>query len=196
VFSMTAPPRPLSSAEEAVVRALGRVITVVPRALDADMLREQRLSLNEYTALMHLSEVPDQRMRMSELAAACDLSLSGMTRIVSRLEQQGFVARVRCEEDARGWNAVLTDAGLARLEAAYPTNLASVRRHIVDHLDGLDLTQLADALRRFATTGECARFTGPDAEHPAPPAEHPAPRTEQPGPQPDHPGPKPEHPVG
>ena len=39
--------------------------------------------------LMHLSEAPDRRMRMSELAAACDLSLSGMTRIVTRLETAG-----------------------------------------------------------------------------------------------------------
>ncbi|MGI5212282.1 MarR family winged helix-turn-helix transcriptional regulator [Plantactinospora sp. CA-290183] len=153
---MTAPLRPLNDAEEAVVRALGRAIIVVPRALDADLMREQRLSLNEYSALMHLSEVPDRRMRMSELAAACDLSLSGITRIVGRLEQQGFVERVRCAEDARGWNAVLTDAGLARLEEAWPTNLASVRRHIVDHLDGLDLVQLAAALQGFATTGTCA----------------------------------------
>ncbi|WP_422773422.1 MarR family winged helix-turn-helix transcriptional regulator [Plantactinospora sp. WMMC1484] len=158
---MTAPLRPLSRDEEAVVRALGRAITVVPRALDADLTREQRLSINEYGVLMHLSEAADRRMRMNELATAVDLSLSGMTRIVGRLEQHGFVQRVRCPEDARGWNAVLTDAGLARLRAAYPTHLASVRRHIVDHLDGLDLAQLADALRRFATTGTCA-------EHPEP----------------------------
>ncbi|AVT38837.1 MarR family winged helix-turn-helix transcriptional regulator [Plantactinospora sp. BB1] len=160
---MTAPLPPLSSEEEAVVRALGRAIIVVPRALDADLTREQRLSINEYSALMHLSEAPDRRMRMNELATACDLSLSGMTRIVTRLEQQGFVERIRCSEDARGWNAVLTDAGLTRLEAAYPTHLASVRRHIVDHLDGLDLGQLADALRRFATTGRCAEHSTPES---------------------------------
>ncbi|MGI5147785.1 MarR family winged helix-turn-helix transcriptional regulator [Plantactinospora sp. CA-294935] len=160
---MTAPLPPLSSEEEAVVRALGRAIIVVPRALDADLTREQHLSINEYGALMHLSEAPDRRMRMNELATACDLSLSGMTRIVTRLEQQGFIERIRCAEDARGWNAVLTDAGLARLEAAYPTHLASVRRHVVDHLDGLDLGQLADALRRFATTGTCAEHSDPES---------------------------------
>ncbi|MFC6022280.1 MarR family winged helix-turn-helix transcriptional regulator [Plantactinospora solaniradicis] len=156
---MTAASPPLSSDEEAFVRALARVIIVVPRALDADLMREQRLSMNEYAALMHLSEAPDRRMRMSELANACDLSLSGMTRIVTRLEQQTFVERVRCPNDARGWNAVLTDAGLARLEQAYPANLASVRRHIVDHVAGLDLPRITEALQRFATTGTCAEKT-------------------------------------
>jgi DNA-binding MarR family transcriptional regulator len=147
-------PVPLSRDEEACVRALGRVITVIPRALDADLTREQRITLNEYTALMHLSESPHRLLRMSELAAACDMSLSGMTRIVTRLESDGLIQRVQCAEDARGLNAVLTDAGLARLEEAYPTHLASVRRHITDHLGEIDLPSLTAALLRFATTAE------------------------------------------
>jgi DNA-binding MarR family transcriptional regulator len=77
-----------------------------------------------------------------------------MTRIVARMETEGLVKRVRCAEDARGWNAVLTDAGLARLEEAYPTQLASVRRHITDHLNGINLVQLTDALCRFGKPAE------------------------------------------
>lgn len=144
--------RPLNSDEEAVTRALGRMIAVLPRAVDADMMRGQQLPLTEYTALMHLSEAPHRLMRISELAAACDLSLSGLSRVVTRLESQDLIKRVRCDEDARGWNAVLTEAGLARLEQAWPTHLASVRRHIFDHLEGIDLAQLARALQRFATS--------------------------------------------
>jgi DNA-binding MarR family transcriptional regulator len=150
--AVTPPLQPLNTDEEAIVRALGRVFTVLPRTMDADLVREQQLSLSEYVALMHLSEAPHRRMRMSELSMACDLSLSGMTRIVTRLEVQGFVERVKCDEDARGWYAVLTGTGLARLEQAYPTHLASVRRHVMDHLDGIDLAQLASVLQRFATT--------------------------------------------
>ncbi|MEO3741945.1 MarR family winged helix-turn-helix transcriptional regulator [Plantactinospora sp. B5E13] len=167
---MTGSLPPLNPEEEAVVRALARAILVVPRALDADLSREQRMSLNEYSALQHLSEAPGRQMRMSELAAACDLSLSGMTRIVSRLEQPGYIVRERCVEDARGWNAVLTDAGLTRLEQAYPTQLASVRRHIVDHLEGLDLRQLATALQNLATTGICANHPDDGRVPPAPPS--------------------------
>lgn len=143
--------QPLNSDEEAVVRALSRVMYALSRAIDADMVREQRLPLVEYLALMHLSEAPDRQLRMSELATACEMSLSGMTRVVNRLESQGFIERVRCEQDARGWNAVLTDAGLARLEEAWPTNLAAVRRHFLDHLAGIDLGKLAKALQNVAT---------------------------------------------
>jgi DNA-binding MarR family transcriptional regulator len=146
------PLQPLSPEEEALIRSLSRVMYVLPRAIDADMVREQQLSLTEYLALMNLSEAVDRQMRMSELAGACELSLSGMTRTVIRLEAQGLVERTRSEQDARGWNAHLTDAGFARLEKAWPSNLASVRRHILDHLEGIDLAQLARAFQRFAST--------------------------------------------
>jgi DNA-binding MarR family transcriptional regulator len=150
----TPPPRPpLDADEEGFIRALGRLMRVLPRALDADLVREQHLPLSEYTALMHLSEAPKRHLRMSELATACDLSLSGMTRIVTRLEADGLVERVRCAADARGSNAVLTDAGLARLEEAYPSHLVSVRRHVFDHLGDIDLPGLTRALRNVATDG-------------------------------------------
>jgi DNA-binding MarR family transcriptional regulator len=143
---------PLSGDEEAVMRAIGRLIIVLPRALDADLQHDLRMSLSEYTALRHLSETPGRRMRMSELAAACDMSLSGMTRLAGKLESDGFLMRVRCERDARGLEAVLTDAGLQRLRAAWPSHLASVRRHIFDHLTALDLRELAAALNAIASS--------------------------------------------
>ncbi|MGY0064004.1 MarR family winged helix-turn-helix transcriptional regulator [Streptomyces sp. LZ34] len=86
---------------------------------------------------------------MSEPATACTLSLSGMTRVVTRLEKRGLVRRAKCDTDARGWNAVLTEFGLARLEQAWPTHLAGVRRHVFDHLDGHALPEAA-ALRKIA----------------------------------------------
>src|SRR5947208_3180342 len=142
---------PLSAEEEAFLRAWSRAALTVPRALDADLMAGQGMSLSEYTALMHLSETPGRSLRMSELASACALSLSGMSRIVTRLEGQGFVRRERASCDGRGLNAVLTDAGLRRLRRAWPTHLASVRRHVMDHLGELDLPGVTAALRRFAS---------------------------------------------
>jgi DNA-binding MarR family transcriptional regulator len=145
------PLKPLNPEEEALVRSLGRIMYVLPRAIDADMVSEHQLPLTEYNALRNLSEAPGRQMRMNELAAACQLSLSGMTRTISRLETQGLVERVRSEEDARGWNAVLTDAGFARLEQSWPSHLASVRRRFLDHFEGIDLAQLARAFQRAGT---------------------------------------------
>ena len=133
------------------MRALGRLMLVLPRQLTADLEHEQRMSASEYHVLRHLSESRCGQMRMSELAQACDMSLSGMTRLAAKLEAQGFVVRTKCENDARGWNAVLTERGLARLREAWPSHLASVRRHIFAHLNGLDLTKLAAALDAITT---------------------------------------------
>ena len=149
-------PVPLTGEEEAFLRALGRAMLTVPRAFDGDLLREQRLSLSEYSALRHLSEAPGRRLRMSELAGAGALSLSGVTRIVTRLEGRGLVQRERSSCDGRGWNAVLTDAGLHRLRQAWPTHLASVRRHVFDHLNEVDVPAFATALQRFAADTHCA----------------------------------------
>ena len=132
------------------MRALGRMMLLLPRALNADLEQGQRMSASEYSVLRHLSESAHGLMRMSELAQACDMSLSGMTRLAAKLESSGYLNRVRCEEDARGWNAVLTDRGLARLREAWPTHLASVRRHIFDHLGDLDLVQLAAVLDKIS----------------------------------------------
>ena len=158
--------QPLTAEEEAVLRALGRATIVLRRAADADLMREQRLPISEYMVLMHLSEVPERQLRMSDLAATCDLSLSGITRLVSRLAEQGLVARVRCAEDARGWHAVLTDAGLTRLRRAWPTHLASVRRHVFDHLHDIDLTQFARALESIAP--DAPTTSGSRSHRPAP----------------------------
>ncbi|CAM5272905.1 MULTISPECIES: MarR family transcriptional regulator [Streptomyces] len=142
--------RPLTEAEEAVVRALPLLINALPRAIDAVMIQEQQMSATEYLALMHLSEAPDRRMRMGDLSAACDMSLSGTTRVVHRLEKEGYIERVRCDRDKRSYRAALTDSGFARLEEAWPSNLAALRRHFLDHLNGIDLKTLAAALGKVA----------------------------------------------
>jgi DNA-binding MarR family transcriptional regulator len=141
---------PLSGEEEALMRAFGRMMQVLPKTLNADLERDQRMSASEYTALRHLSESESGLLRMSELAQACDMSLSGMTRLTAKLESLGYVSRIKCQEDARGWNAVLTEAGMARLHEAWPAHLASVRRRIFDHLDGVDLLKLTAALDSMA----------------------------------------------
>ena len=144
------PLAPLSPDEELAWRALARAVLVIPRVLDGELLEAQGLNLTEYSVLMNLSEQPHRSMRMNELANAVSISISGLTRVVERLSRQGLVERVKAETDGRGQLAVLTPAGLARLEKAYPTHLAGVRKHVMDHLANLDLAALAEALANIA----------------------------------------------
>jgi DNA-binding MarR family transcriptional regulator len=127
-------------------------VLVIPRALDADLLESQGLNVTEYSVLMNLSEAPGRSLRMSELADYVSISVSGLTRVIERLTRQGLVERVKAESDGRGQVAVLTPAGLDRLQQAWPTHLASVRRHVMDHLDGIDLTAFVRPVSAIAST--------------------------------------------
>jgi DNA-binding MarR family transcriptional regulator len=142
--------KPLTDQEQAVWRALMRLLIVLPRVIEADMIRAGQLSISEYTVLMHLSEAEDRSMRMNALAELARLTGSGMSRIVTRLVGEGLVERRRADEDGRGQVVALTDAGLAQLEATFPGHLASVRHHVFDALKGVDLDSLAYALSRIA----------------------------------------------
>jgi DNA-binding MarR family transcriptional regulator len=136
----------LTRQEEAAWRALNRAILVIPRVLDKDLLEAHGLNLTEYAVLFNLSEAPDRSLRMGDLANYLSITSGGLTRVVDRLSRQGLVERVRDESDGRGQVAVLTDAGFQRLERAWPTHLASARRHVMDHLSDLDLDAFAKAM--------------------------------------------------
>jgi len=142
---------PLSAEEEAAWRAFARAVLIVPRVLDADLMESQGLHVTEYMVLMNLSEAPEYSLRMNELANFVSISVSGLTRAVERLERQGLVERVRSAKDGRGQVAVLTRSGLACLKKAWPVHLASVRRHVMDHFQGLDLVAFAEAVTAIAS---------------------------------------------
>jgi len=153
--SLTEPIEPLTPAEERAWRAIARALVTVPRAMDADLQRAVGMSMGEYFVLMNLSEAQNCSLRMSEIASRGGLSPSRISRLVDDLVASGLVERARSPADGRVQIAVLTEDGFARLEAAYPTHLASVRRNVVDHLSGLDLDTLARAASKFAP--DCPR---------------------------------------
>jgi DNA-binding MarR family transcriptional regulator len=140
----------LTADEQRLIRALRPAMAALMRDFDDDLQRALRLSHAEYIALMFLSEAPERTMRLSDLAELCQQSASAIGRTVKRLESEALVRREQSVLDARSVNAVLTDAGLARLEQAAPVHIASVRRHFFDQLDGIDLGRLALAFQRIA----------------------------------------------
>lgn len=140
----------LSAGEYKVISALHPGFVTMMRQLDADLQREHRMSHAEFVALMFLSEAPDRTLGLSELARRCQQSLSAISRTVGRMEAQGLVRREQSTQDARAYNAVLTEAGLTLLEQAVPTHVVSLRRHLFDHLDEVDLKAIGDAFERVA----------------------------------------------
>ncbi|WP_405718153.1 MarR family transcriptional regulator [Streptomyces sp. NBC_01537] len=148
---------PLRRDEQAVIRALLPAVAAMMRAFDADLNRAERMTHTEYLVLMFLSEAPECTSRLVDLAAQCHKSPSAISRAVGRLEVDGLVRRVQASDDGRGANAILTDVGLARLEQARYTHVLSIRRHLLDHLEGVDLDALARALDSIANPGNSVK---------------------------------------
>ncbi len=112
-----------------------RIIKALPRRLDADLIQGTGLSASEYTTIMHLSEAPNRELRMNDLASATGLSASRMTRLVDDLQSRSLVTKTASSTDARGNVARLTPRGMAKLKAAWPVHLESVRAQFFDHMD-------------------------------------------------------------
>ncbi len=137
-------------------RALMRITTALPRALEDQFLPETGLAITDYGVLVALSEAPDRLLRISALATTTGLSLSRISRVVDDLTRRGLVEKRKCAEDGRASNAVLTDAGLAKLEAAYPGHLARVRASVFDHLSAEDIRTAGPVLARLAAALDTA----------------------------------------
>jgi DNA-binding MarR family transcriptional regulator len=129
-------------------RGLLRVHAQLSKALDAQLEAAHGLQLTSYEVLMYLSDADGGRMRMNDLAASVLLSRSGLTRLVDRLERDGYLERCSCAHDARGAFAVLTPAGREKLEAARVTHLAGVRELFLSHFTAEEQDVLGDAWDR------------------------------------------------
>jgi DNA-binding MarR family transcriptional regulator len=149
MLATTSTPPFLTPAELAAWRGMLQVHARVTRALDAQMRAEHGLSVSSYEVLMFLADAPGHRLRMSEIADRALLSRSGMTRLVDRLVQLGYVTRCAAENDGRGAFAELTAAGLETLEAARRTHHEGVRQYFLEHLGASDQRALGEIWTRF-----------------------------------------------
>jgi DNA-binding MarR family transcriptional regulator len=124
----------LDADEMAAWRALVAVSSRLFEQLDRELVAAHDLTLGDYEVLAYLSDAPEQRLRMSELADDLLVSRSRLTHHVNRLEREKLVERAKCPTDRRGSFAVLTAEGRRRLVAAAPTHVAGVRAHLFDQL--------------------------------------------------------------
>jgi len=145
----------LTAAELHAWRGLLRAHSCLAKRLDAELERAHHLPMTSYEVLHHVQETSGGRMRMCDLAEQAQLSRSGLTRMVDRLEREGLLERCSCPHDARGSYACLTESGRERLEAARVTHLAVVREHFFSRFSDGELELLADMWERIAPCNGC-----------------------------------------
>jgi DNA-binding MarR family transcriptional regulator len=127
-----------------LLQASTRVIRELDRRLDI----EHRLSAREFDVLINLDDVPAPGARMTDLANATMLSSGGLTRLVGRLEQRGYVQREQDAVDGRAFHASLTDGGRAKLAEARVTHDAIVHELFGAQLSAAEVAAMTLSLGR------------------------------------------------
>ncbi|MFD4671921.1 MarR family winged helix-turn-helix transcriptional regulator [Lentzea sp. NPDC058450] len=139
----------LNAEEKDAWTGIVSMLLLLPGRLEAPLQQESGLSLFDYLVLSHVSEAPDRRIRMSELAHLANGSLSRLSNVVKRFEQRGWVVRSPDPDDGRYTIATLTDEGFEVVRAAAPTHVSAVRQFVLDPLTAADrqaLTRIAAKL--------------------------------------------------
>jgi DNA-binding MarR family transcriptional regulator len=130
---------PLTDTEQGAWRTFIESSWALHTRLEDELRAATSLSMNDYHVMVVLSEAPERRLRMGELASRLVFSPSRITYQINSMVKRGLVRKQSCPEDGRGQEAVLTDEGLAALQAAAPLHLDTVRKAFVDLLDADEL---------------------------------------------------------
>lgn len=112
-------------------------------------IAEHGLVSARFEVLMRLARTPGHTLRMSDLAAQTNFSLSGLTRAVDRLVDQGLVVRRSCPTDRRGSFAELTEAGRLKVAEVLPAHLELIDEWLTAPFDEAELAQLTQLLRKL-----------------------------------------------
>lgn len=132
----------LNEGEQQAWRAWLDMYRLLLPTFDRQLQSESRASFTDYEVLVHLSEAPGRRLRMSEVADRTLSTRSAITRTVDRLVGREWVRRVRSQDDQRGYFAELTDLGGEVLTEIAPGHVAAVRANLIDMLTEPELASL------------------------------------------------------
>jgi DNA-binding MarR family transcriptional regulator len=119
------------------------------RAINAQLVADHRLTINDYECMLLLARADERRMRRVDLAEQLILTASGVTRLLDGLEKEGWVGRAACASDRRVTYAVLTDEGYAKLREASKSHVADLRTFFEARYSNEELEQLAQLLGRL-----------------------------------------------
>ncbi|MCW2832064.1 MAG: slyA [Nocardioides sp.] len=131
---MTDEPRWLTPDQEQLWRRWLRLNALLPAVLHRELQADADLSLPDFDVLVQLTDGPEGRVRVSELARGLNWERSRVSHHITRMERRGLVSREGCRDDGRGAWVALTGAGRTAIEQAAPGHVATVRRVLFDVL--------------------------------------------------------------
>ncbi len=151
------------ASEDSVARAWASLRIVhreTSKLLDAQLRAEADCSLSDVDVLTEISCTPDRRMQMLTLADRLGVTRGGLTRIIDRLVERGWVSRDRPEHNRREVYAVITDDGIRVLNQAKSTYLGLLTRTLGSHLDDSSFDEMGTSMGKLQAglTGSTGRW--------------------------------------
>jgi DNA-binding MarR family transcriptional regulator len=137
----------------ACARAWAALTTAHARVADrlgAALASACGLRINEFEVLVRLDSLPPPGLRLGDLQPAVPLTQPSLSRMIGRLEQQGWLSRAGDPTDRRGVLVTLTPAGREVHRRAAQVHARIIREVLLDRLTPDEQDLLAQALDRIA----------------------------------------------
>jgi DNA-binding MarR family transcriptional regulator len=138
----------LTEEEQRAWRGLLRMTSQLNARANRLLQEEYGISLADYEVLVALSEAPEGRLRVFEVADALVWEQSRVSHQLARMQRRGLIMREGCATDARGAFAVLTTSGRAAIERAAPAHVEQVRQLVFDELSHEQVSALTEITTR------------------------------------------------
>ena len=139
----------LTAQEEHLWRGWLKLNAAFASTLQRELHQDAGLSIPDYEVLVHLTDNPEGRVRVTELAGLLQWERSRVSHHISRMERRGLVERAECSEDGRGAFVVITPQGRAAIEEAAPGHVMAVRQLIFDALSEEEKAALAAVIDKL-----------------------------------------------
>jgi DNA-binding MarR family transcriptional regulator len=146
---MTSDTRWLSAEEQHVWRGWLKLNAELSATLQRELQDDAGLSMSDFDVLVHLTDEPAGRIRVTDLARVLFWERSRVSHHVTRMERRGLVERVECPEDGRGAFIAVTAAGRSAIERAAPGHVGTVRRLVFDVLGAAEVEQLGATVHKL-----------------------------------------------
>jgi DNA-binding MarR family transcriptional regulator len=127
---------------------LTRTHAAITERLQAALAQGDFPPLPWYEVLATLSEAPEKRLKMGELAERLVITRGGLTKLVDRLVRAGLLERTFCETDRRVSYATLTPAGAELHDEMRPVVIEELKVAFAAKLTVAEADELRETLER------------------------------------------------
>ncbi len=121
----------------------------VAQRLGSELAGACGLAINEFDVLLFLRSHPQEQVRIGALLEAVPLSQPALSRLVTRLEARGLLARREAEDDARAVVVCLTETGTALIDRALVIHARVVHEALVGKFSETERAALLQTLSKI-----------------------------------------------